>query len=62
MPDLITALRYFNDNIGKLWYGWIDSADGEVYSNLQLLNDDATMLNRGTSKCKVVELQDNLYY
>ena len=62
MPDLITALRYFNDNIPGAWYGWIDSADGEVYSNLQLINDDATMPTEEQVNAKIAELQADLDY
>ena len=36
------ALRFFNTD-KSAWYGWIDSADGEVYSNLKLINDDARL-------------------
>lgn len=56
------ALIYFNSNITGSWYGWIDSADGEVYSNLKLLNDDATMPTEEQVNAKIAELQADLDY
>ena len=56
------ALIHFNSNITGSWYGWIDSADGEVYSNLKLLNDDATMPTEEEVNAKISELQANLDY
>ena len=49
------ALAFFN--IGKhQWYGWIDSKDGEVYSNLKLLDDTATMPSEEDVNSKIAEL------
>jgi hypothetical protein len=56
------ALIHFNSNITGSWYGWIDSADGEVYSNLKLINDDATMPTEEQVNAKIAELQANLDY
>ena len=50
------ALRFFNTNISA-WYGWINNADGEVYSNLKLINDDATMPTEEQVNAKIAELQ-----
>ena len=56
------ALIYFNSNITGSWYGWIDSADGEVYSNLKLINDNATMPTEEQVNAKIAELQADLDY
>ena len=55
------ALRFFNTD-KSAWYGWIDSADGEVYSNLKLINDDATMPTEEQVNAKIAELQAALDY
>jgi len=50
------ALQQFN--IGKgAWYGWKDSKDGEVYSNIKLLDDTATMPSEDEVNAKIAELQ-----
>ena len=50
------ALAFFN--IGKhQWYGWKDSKDGEVYSNIKLLDDTATMPSEEDVNSKIAELQ-----
>ena len=42
MADLQDALEYFNTDKHQ-WYGWKNLEDGEVYSNLKLNDDTATM-------------------
>ena len=50
------ALQHFN--IGKgAWYGWKDTKDGEVYSNIKLLDDTATMPSEEDVKPKIAELE-----
>ena len=50
------ALAFFN--IGKhQWYGWKDYKDGEVYSNIKLLDDTATMPSEEEVNAKIVELE-----
>tara|TARA_A100000172_G_C3010838_1_gene99734 strand:- start:30 stop:338 length:309 start_codon:yes stop_codon:yes gene_type:complete len=49
------ALAYFN--IGKhQWYGWKNSQDGEVYSNIKLNDDTATMPTEEEVNAKIAEL------
>jgi len=62
MLGLQDALYWFNKDIEGAWYGWIDSADGEVYSNLKLINDDATMPTEEQVNAKIAELQADLDY
>jgi len=50
------ALAYFNIGISQ-WYGWINLENGEVYSNLKLINDDATMPTEEEVNQKIAELQ-----
>ncbi len=50
------ALSYFNVGLSP-WYGWINLEDGEVYSNLKLINDDATMPTEEEVNAKIAELQ-----
>jgi len=50
------ALKHFNLGLSP-WYGWINLEDGEVYSNLQLINDEATMPTEAEVNAKIVELQ-----
>jgi len=50
------ALLHFNKGLRGSWYGWIDTADGEVYSNLKLINDDATMPTEEQVNAKIAEL------
>jgi len=57
------ALAYFN--IGKhQWYGWIDTKNGEVYSNLKLNDDTAIMPSEEEVNAKIAELeiQENRKY
>tara|TARA_B100000029_G_scaffold481078_1_gene529771 strand:- start:329 stop:631 length:303 start_codon:yes stop_codon:yes gene_type:complete len=56
MASLQDALSYFN--IGKhQWYGWINLEDGEVYSNLKLNDDTATMPSEEEVNAKIAELE-----
>jgi len=50
------ALAHFNLGLSP-WYGWINLEDGEVYSNLQLINDEATMPTEEEVNAKIAELQ-----
>jgi len=50
------ALSYFNKDKHQ-WYGWIDLEAGEVYSNLQLLDDTATMPTEAEVNAKIAELE-----
>ncbi len=50
------ALQQFN--IGKgAWYGWKDSKDGEVYSNIKVLDDTATLPSEAEVNAKIAELK-----
>ena len=53
------ALAYFNVGIPQ-WYGWKNLEDGEVYSNLKLNNDSATMPSEEEINAKIAELQVEL--
>ena len=50
------ALAYFNTDKHQ-WYGWINLEDGEVYSNLKLNDDTATMPTEEEVNAKIAELQ-----
>lgn len=50
------ALAYFNIGVSQ-WYAWINLEDGEVYSNLKLINDSATMPTEDEVNEKIAELQ-----
>ena len=50
------ALAHFNKDKHQ-WYGWINLEDGEVYSNLKLINDNATMPTEEEVNAKIAELQ-----
>ena len=50
------ALSYFNVGLSP-WYGWINLEDGEVYSNLKLINDEAEMPTEEEVNTKIAELQ-----
>ena len=50
------ALGHFNIGLSP-WYGWINLEDGEVYSNLELINDKATMPTEEEVNAKIAELQ-----
>ncbi len=50
------VMKYFNQ--GKMqWWGWEDTANGEVYSNLKLLDDTATMPTEDEVNDKIAEIQ-----
>ena len=53
------ALAYFNVGIPQC-YGWKNLEDGEVYSNLKLNNDSATMPSEEEVNAKIAELQVEL--
>ena len=55
-PDLQCALREFNTDIPD-WYGWINVEDGEVYSNVQVVKDGATMPTESEVNAKLTEIQ-----
>ena len=55
MASLQDALIHFNTD-KPAWYGWKDSKDGEVYSNLKLLDDTATMPSEEDVNSKIAEL------
>ena len=55
MADLQDALIHFNTD-KPAWYGWKDSKDGEVYSNIKLLDDTATMPSEEEVNAKIAEL------
>ena len=50
------ALQHFNEGKGA-WYGWKDTKNGEVYSNLKLLDDTATMPSEEDVNDKIAELE-----
>ena len=50
------ALAHFNLGLSP-WYGWINLEDGEVYSNLKLINDEATIPTEAEVNAKIAELQ-----
>ena len=56
MIGLQDALGEFNKEIPG-WYGWINLEDGEVYSNLKLNDDTATMPTEEEVNAKIAELQ-----
>ena len=56
MASLEDALAYFNTNKHQ-WYGWKKLSDGEVYSNLKLNDDTATMPSKADVDAKIEELQ-----
>ena len=56
MADLQDALAYFNTDKHQ-WYGWKDLSKGEVYSNLKLNDDTATMPSKADVDAKIAELQ-----
>ena len=55
MASLQDALLHFNTD-KPAWYGWIDYKDGEVYSNLKLLDDTATMPSEEDVNAKIAEI------
>ena len=50
------ALAFFNTDKHQ-WYGWKKLEDGEVYSNLKLLDDTATMPTEDEVNAKIAELE-----
>ena len=63
MSDLQDALGHFNKDKHQ-WYGWIDTKNGEVYSNLKLNDDTAIMPSEEEVNAKIAELeiQENRKY
>ena len=55
MASLQDALIHFNTD-KPAWYGGKDSKDGEVYSNLKLLDDTATMPSEEDVNAKIAEI------
>ena len=56
MASLQDALAYFNTDKHQ-WYGWKDLSEGEVYSNLKLNDDTATMPSEEDVDAKIAELE-----
>jgi len=56
MISLQDALLHFNKDKSQ-WYVWKDLEDGEVYSNLKLLDETATMPTEEEINAKIAELQ-----
>jgi hypothetical protein len=56
MDWLQKALAFFNTDKSQ-WYGWKDLSAGEVYSNVKLLDDTATMPSEEEVNAKIAELQ-----
>ena len=54
--ELIDVMKYFNQGKGQ-WWGWKDTANGEVYSNLKLLDDTVTMPTEEEVNAKIAEIQ-----
>ena len=50
------ALAFFNTDKHQ-WYGWKKLEDGEVYSNLKLNDDTATMPSEAEVNAKIAELE-----
>tara|TARA_B100001250_G_scaffold301050_1_gene262768 strand:- start:1969 stop:2283 length:315 start_codon:yes stop_codon:yes gene_type:complete len=55
MASLQDALIHFNTD-KPAWYGWKDSKDGEVYSNIKLLDETATMPSEEDVNAKIAEI------
>ena len=55
MADLQDALAYFNTDKHQ-WYGWKKLSDGEVYSNLKLNDETATMPTEEQVNAKIAEI------
>ena len=54
--QLADVMKYFNQ--GQMqWWGWKDTANEEVYSNLKLLDDTATMPTEDEVNAKITEMQ-----
>jgi hypothetical protein len=54
--QLKKALRYFNSGIHQ-WYGWKNLEDGEVYSNIKVLDDNAVLPSEEEINQKIAELE-----
>ena len=53
--DVADVMKYFNQ--GKMqWWGWKDTSAGEVYSNLELLDETATMPTEEQVNAKIAEI------
>ena len=50
------ALAFFNTDKPQ-WYGWKNLKDGEIYSNIKILDDTATMPTEDEVNEKIAELQ-----
>ena len=50
------ALAFFNTDKPQ-WYGWKDLKDGEIYSNIKILDDTATMPTEDEVNKKIAELE-----
>ncbi len=50
------ALAFFNTDKHQ-WYGWKKLEDGEVYSNLKLNDETATMPTEEEVNAKIAELE-----
>ena len=55
MASLQEALAFFNTDIPQ-WYKWKDTANGEVYSNLELRVEEAVMPTEEEVNAKIAEL------
>ena len=55
MASLQDALIHFNTD-KPAWYGWKNSKDGEVYSNIKLLDETATMPSEEDVNAKIAEI------
>jgi len=55
MATLQEALAHFNTDIPQ-WYKWIDTANGEVYSNLELRIAEAVMPTEEEVNAKIAEI------
>ena len=54
--QLADVMKYFNQ--GKMqWWGGKDTANGEVYSNLKLLDNTATMPTEDEINAKIADIQ-----
>jgi hypothetical protein len=56
MISLQDALLHFNEGKAQ-WYGWKKLENGEVYSNLKLNDETATMPTEEEINAKIAELQ-----
>ncbi len=55
ISDLQKALLHFNKDKHQ-WFGWKNLEDGEVYSNLKLNDETATMLTEEEVNAKIAEI------